>query len=70
MSKASDKLSHLTQEELEALDRALVSEQIRRTLNNPDAVVVEPDAPESVHEQAIRVVLQRKGIEISFRSAN
>lgn len=64
MSKASQNLSQLTQQELEALDRALLAEQIRRTLNNPDAVMVEPDAPESVHEQAIRMVLQRKGIEV------
>ena len=64
MSKAAHNLSNLTQQELESLDRALLAEQISRTLNNPDAVVVEPDAPESVHEQAIRSVLDRKGIEL------
>lgn len=64
MNKASHNLSGLTQQELEALDRALLAEQIRRTLENPNAVVVEPDAPESNHEQAIQTVLQRKGIKL------
>lgn len=64
MSKASHNLSHLTLQELEALDQALLAEQIHRTLDNPNAVVVEPDAPESAHEVAIRSVLQRKGIEL------
>lgn len=64
MSKAFHNLSHVTQQELEALDRALLAEQIRRTLDNPNAVVVESDAPETVHEQALQTVLQRQGIEL------
>lgn len=64
MSKAAHNLSNLTQQELESLDRALLAEQISITLNNPDAVEVDPDAPESVHEQAIGSVLDRKGIEL------
>lgn len=64
MSKASDNLSQLTHQQLESLAQALLAEQIRRTLNNPDAVVVEPDAPEQVHEQALRTVLQRKDVEL------
>ena len=63
MSKISHDLSRLTPHELEALDRKLLAEQVNRTLNNPNAVVVEPDAPESVHEQALQTVLQRKGIK-------
>jgi hypothetical protein len=64
MSKISPDLSHLTPQELEALDRKLLAEQVSRTLNNPNAVVVESDAPESVHEQALQTVLQRKGIAL------
>jgi hypothetical protein len=64
MSKTSHNLSHLTRQELEALDRELLAEQVRRTLNNPDVVIVEPDAPEAAHEQALQTVLQRKGIEL------
>ena len=64
MSKAAHNLSNLTQQELESSARALLAEQISRTLNNPDAVVVEPDAPELMHEQASRSVLARKGIEL------
>jgi len=64
MSNISHDLSHLTPQELEALDRELLAEQVTRTLNNPDAVVVESDASESVHEQALRTVLQRKGISL------
>ncbi len=64
MSKTSNNLSHLTRQELEALDRELLAEQVRRTLNNPNVVIVEPDAPEAAHEQALQTVLQRKGIEL------
>ena len=63
MSKASDDLSQLTLQELEALERDLLAEQVNRTLSNPNAVVVEPNAPEFVHEQALQTVLQRKGIK-------
>ncbi|MDZ4872101.1 MAG: hypothetical protein CLLPBCKN_001489 [Chroococcidiopsis cubana SAG 39.79] len=64
MSKIERELSYLTPQELEALDRELLAEQVSRTLNNPDAVVVESDSPDSVHEQALRTVLQRKGISL------
>lgn len=64
MSKISHDFSHLTPQELAVLDRELLSEQVTRTLNNPDAVVVNSDAPESEHEQALRTVLQRKGIAL------
>lgn len=64
MSKIERDLSYLTPQELEALDRELLAEQVSRTLNNPDAIVVESDAPDSVHEQALRTVLQRKGIAL------
>ncbi|WP_250124211.1 hypothetical protein [Chroococcidiopsis sp. CCMEE 29] len=64
MSKTSNNLSHLSRQELETLDRELLAEQVRRTLNNPNAVVVEPDAPEVAHEQALQTILQRKGIEV------
>lgn len=64
MSKASNNLSHLSPQELQALDRELLAEQVRRTLNNPNVVVVEPDASETDHEQALQTVLQRKDIAL------
>ena len=64
LSKASDDLSQLTLQELEALERDLLAEQINRTLSNPNAVVVEPNAPETFHEHALQTVLQRKGIKL------
>lgn len=64
MSKASNNLSHLSPKELEVLERELLAEQVRRTLNNLNAVIVEPNASETDHEQALQTVLQRKDIKL------
>lgn len=64
MSETSHDLSRISQQELAALDQNLLAEQVHWTLNNLDAIVVEADAPESTHEQVLKAILRRKGIEL------
>lgn len=56
---SSDQLSSLSNQELSALEQAILAEESRWVLNSPTKVVVESDAPEELHE-AIEKLLERK----------
>ncbi|MDV2993001.1 MAG: hypothetical protein N4J56_002655 [Chroococcidiopsis sp. SAG 2025] len=53
-------LSSLSNSELTALEQQILQEQSRRIMNDPDLIVVEPDASEVSHREAIAKLLQRK----------
>jgi hypothetical protein len=53
-------LSTLSDRELSALEQQILQEQSRRVMNDPNRTVVEPDAPEESHREAIAKLLQCK----------
>ena len=53
-------LSSLSNSELSALEQQILQEQSRRVMNDPDLIVVEPDASEASHREAIAKLLQCK----------
>ncbi|MGL4618466.1 MAG: hypothetical protein ACRCZS_05320 [Chroococcidiopsis sp.] len=53
-------LSSLSNSELTALEQQILQEQSRRVMNDPELIVVEPDASEESHREAIAKLLQRK----------
>jgi len=53
-------LSTLSDRELSVLEQQILQEQARRVMNDPDLIVVEPDALEESHREAIAKLLQRK----------
>ncbi|NHC37665.1 hypothetical protein [Scytonema millei] len=53
-------LSSLSNSELTALEQQILQEQSRRVMNDPELIVVEPDASEESHREALAKLLQRK----------
>ena len=53
-------LSSLSNQDLSALEQEILAEQSRRVMNSSSAILVEPDAPEKSHQEAIKRLLERK----------
>lgn len=53
-------LSSLSNSELSALEQQILQEQSRQVMNDSDLIVVEPDASEESHREAIAKLLQCK----------
>lgn len=53
-------ISSLSNQELSALEQEILAEESRRVMNSSSAIVVEPDAPEEAHEDAIKRLLEHK----------
>jgi hypothetical protein len=50
-------LTRLSNQELAALEQAILSEESRRVMSSATAIVVEPDAPEAAHLNALQQLL-------------
>lgn len=53
-------LSSLSNQDLFALEQEILAEESRRVMNSSSAILVEPDAPEKSHQEAIKRLLERK----------
>jgi hypothetical protein len=53
-------ISSLSNQDLLALEQEILAEESRRVMNSSTAIVVEPDAPEKSHHDAIQRLLERK----------
>lgn len=53
-------LSSLSNQELSALEQEILVEESRRVMNSSSAIVVEPNAPEEDHKEAIAHLLKPK----------
>lgn len=53
-------ISSLSNQDLSALEQEILAEESRRVMNSSTAIVVEPDAPEKSHQDAIARLLERK----------
>ena len=53
------KLSTLSDQELSALEQQILAEQSHRVMHSPTMIVVEPDASDSAHQDAIQKLLER-----------
>jgi hypothetical protein len=53
-------LSSLSNQDLFALEQEILVEESRRVMNSSSAIVVEPDAPEKSHLDAIKKLLEQK----------
>lgn len=53
-------ISSLTDEDLSELEQEILAEESRRVMNSSSAIVVEPDAPEEDHQEAIARLLKHK----------
>lgn len=58
--KPDIKLSALSNHELSVLEQQILAEQCRRVVGSPNVIVVEPEAPEEEHREAIQKLLERK----------
>ncbi|MBW4637440.1 MAG: hypothetical protein KME05_04250 [Gloeocapsa sp. UFS-A4-WI-NPMV-4B04] len=56
-------ISSLSNQDLSALEQEILAEESRRVMNSSTAIVVEPDAPEESHQDAIKKLLERKSQE-------
>ncbi len=56
-------ISSLSNQDLSALEQEILAEESRRVMNSFTAIVVEPDAPEESHQDAIKKLLERKSQE-------
>ena len=52
--------SSLSNQDLSVLEQQILAERTRRVMSSPTVIVVEPDAPEESHTEAIRKLLERK----------
>lgn len=52
--------SSLSNQDLSALEQQILAERSRRVMSSPTAIVVEMDATEESHQEAIRKLLLRK----------
>lgn len=52
--------SSLSNQDLSALEQQILAERSRRVMSSPTAMVVEMDAPEESHREAIRKLLLLK----------
>lgn len=53
-------LSSLSNQDLFALEQEILAEEFRRVMNSSSAILVEPDAPEKSHQEAIKKLLELK----------
>lgn len=53
-------ISSFSNQELSALEQEILAEESRRVINSSSAIVVEPNAPEEDHKEAIKELLKRK----------
>lgn len=53
-------LSSLSNQDLFVLEQEILQEESGRVMNSSSAIVVEPDAPEKSHQDAIKRLLERK----------
>lgn len=56
-------ISSLSNQDLSALEQEILAEESRRVMNSSTAIVVEPDAPEESHQDAIKKLLERNSQE-------
>ena len=52
--------SSLSNQDLSLLEQQILAERSRRVMNSTTVIVVEPDASEELHTEAIRKLLERK----------
>lgn len=52
--------SSLSNQDLSVLEQQILAERSRRVMSSPTVIVVEPDAPEKSHAEAIKKLLERK----------
>jgi len=53
-------LSSLSHQDLSALEQEILAEESRRVMNSSTAIVVEPEAPERSHQDAIAKLIECK----------
>ena len=53
-------IGSLSNQELSALEQEILAEESRRVMNSSTAIVVEPNAPEEDHKEAIARLLKPK----------
>lgn len=53
-------ISSLSNQELSALEQEILAEESRRVMNSSGAIIVEPNAPEEDHKEAIARLLKHK----------
>ena len=53
-------ISFLSNQDLSALEQEILTEESRRVMKSSTAIIVEPDAPEKSHQDAIKKLLERK----------
>lgn len=53
-------LSSLSDQDLSVLEQQILAERSRRVMSSPTIIVVEPDASEELHAEAVRKLLERK----------
>lgn len=53
-------IGSLSNQELSELEQEILVEESRRVMNSSRAIVVEPNAPEESHQDAIKKLLERK----------
>lgn len=56
-------ISSLSNQDLSALEQEILAEESRRVMNSSTAIVVEPDAPEESHQDALKKLLERNSQE-------
>lgn len=52
-------INSLSNQDLSALEQEILAEESRRVMNSQTAIVVEPDASEAAHKNAIEALLER-----------
>ncbi len=52
--------SSLSNQDLSVLEQQILAERSRRVMSSPTVIVVEPDASEELHAEAIRKLLEHK----------
>lgn len=52
--------SYLSNQDLSVLEQQILAERSRRVMSSPNVIVVEADAPEELHAEAIKKLLERK----------
>lgn len=52
-------LSSLSNQELSQLEQQILQERSQRVMNNPNTIVLEPDASEEQHKEAIKKLLEQ-----------
>lgn len=56
-------LSSLSNEELSLLEQQILQERSRRVISNPNTIVVEAEATEELHKEAIKKLMSDRAFE-------